>query len=100
MTGNGLIGGKTPDDYLSFDEWQQDVWFDDDGRKIAIENLDEAKERFIAQLVKIRAHLNNYAATGGLCPTCKQTLPEAWPIQSMAELVASGLVDPNALHAD
>lgn len=24
MTGNGLIGGKTPDDYLSFDEWQQD----------------------------------------------------------------------------
>ena len=100
MTGNGLIGGKTPDDYLSFDEWQQDKWFDDDGRKIAIENLEEAKERFIAQLVKICAHLNSYAATGGLCPTCKQTLPEGWPNQSMAELVASGLVDPNELHAD
>lgn len=100
MTGNGLIGGKTPDDYLSFDEWQQDKWFDDDGRKIAIENLEEAKERFIAQLVKICAHLNSYAATGGLCQTCKQTLPEGWPNQSMAELVASGLVDPNELHAD
>ncbi len=48
MTGNGLIGRKTPDGYLSFDEWQRDRRFDDDSRKIEIENLDEAKERFIA----------------------------------------------------
>ena len=99
MTCNGLIGRKTPDDYLSI-EWQQDKRFDVDGRKIEIENLEVAKERFIAQMTKIRARSNNYAVPGGLCQTCKQTLPEGWPNQSMAELVASGLVDPNELHAD
>lgn len=100
MAGNGLIGGKSPDEYLSVDEWQEHKRFDDYGRKVEIEDPEATKERFIAQMTKIRTRLNNYAATGGACPTCKQTLPEGWPNQSMAELVASGLVHPDELHAD
>ena len=48
----------------------------------------------------IRNRLKDYARHNGECPTCKRPLPDGWPNQSMAELVASGLVDPNELHDD
>lgn len=97
--GGGLAGGKTAEDILSFDEWQQHKRFDDYGRKIEIEDPAEMSAKFIAQMSKIRQRLKDYAAQGGACPTCKQALPAGWPNQSMAELVASGLVDPDELHA-
>jgi hypothetical protein len=100
MAGNGLIGGKSPDEYLSVDEWQQHKRFDDYGRKVEIEDPDESKEKFIAQMTAIRTRLKNYAAEGGLCPSCKQTLPEGWPKQSMAELLAGGLIHPDELALD
>ena len=98
LAGSGLIGGKTPDDYLSLEEWQQHKRFDAIGRKIVIENPVETNEKFVAKIMAIRARLNNYAATNGACPTFKQTLPEGWPNQSMAELLAGGLIDPDALN--
>lgn len=101
MNGGGaLAGGRAAEDILSFDEWQQHKRFDDYGRKIEIEDPAETSARFIAQMSKIRQRLKDYAAQGGACPTCKQALPAGWPNQSMAELVASGLVDPDELHAD
>jgi hypothetical protein len=100
LAGSGLNVGKTPDDYLSFDEWQQHKRFDDYGHKIEIEDPAETAEKFIAQMAAMRARLSSYAAASGSCPTCKQTLPEGWPNQSMAELVAGGLVDLNELTSD
>jgi hypothetical protein len=100
MAGNGLIGGKSPDEYLSLEEWQRHKRFDDYGHKIEIEDPDESKEKFIARIIAIRTRLQNYAAEGGLCPYCKQNLPEGWPNQSMAELLASGLVHPDELDVD
>jgi len=97
--GGELAGGKTAEDILSFDEWQQHKRFDDYGRKIEIEDSAEMSAKFIAQMSKIRQRLKDYAAQGGACPTCKQALPAGWPNQSMAELVASGLVNPDELHA-
>jgi hypothetical protein len=101
MAGGGaLAGGKLPDDLLSFDEWQRHKRFDDYGRKIEIEDPEKTTAKFIAKLTEIRNRLKDYARHGGACPTCKQPLPDGWPNQSMAELVASGLVDPNELHDD
>lgn len=101
MAGGGaLAGGKLPDDLLSFDEWQRHKRFDDYGRKIEIEDLEKSKENFIAKLTEIRNRLKDYARHNGACPTCKQALPAGWPSQSMAELVASGLVNPNELFDD
>ncbi len=101
MAGGGaLAGGKLPDDLLSFDEWRRHKRFDDYGRKIEIEDPEKTTAKFIAKLTEIRNRLKDYARHGGECPTCKRPLPDGWPNQSMAELVASGLVDPNELHED
>lgn len=93
--GAGAIGGE---DAITLDEWQRHVRFNERGRKITIEDPAEGARKFIAKMDEIRHRLKTYAAQGGACPTCKQTLPEGWPNQSMAELVASGLVHPDELY--
>ena len=100
MVGGGLAGGMAPEDMLSFDEWRQHKRFDEQGRKVAIEDPEESSAKFIAKMSQIRARLDEYAAQGGACPMCKQTLPAGWPNQSMAELVGQGLIDPDALWED
>jgi hypothetical protein len=95
-----LPGGKLPDDLLSFDEWQRHKRFDDYGRKIEIEDPEKTTEKFIAKLTEIRNRLKEYGRQGVACPTCHQPLPDGWPNQSMAVLVASGLVGPNELFDD
>ena len=101
MAGTGALpGGKLPDDLLSFDEWQRHKRFDDYGRKIEIEDPEKSKDKFIAKLTEIRNRLKEYGRQGVACPTCHQPLPDGWPNQSMAVLVASGLVGPNELFDD
>lgn len=93
------FGGRAAasEEVITFGEWQQHKRFDERGRKIVIEDPDEASAKFIAKMSEIRARLNEYAARGGPCPMCKQALPEGWPNQSMAELVGQGIVHPDAL---
>jgi hypothetical protein len=94
----GGMGGKVAEDVLTLDEWRAHMRFDDHGRKIEIEDPAEGARKFIAKMDEIRHRLKTYAAQKGACPTCKQALPEGWPNQSMAELVASGLVHPDELY--
>ena len=101
MAGTGALpGGKLPDDLLSFDEWQRHKRFDDYGRKIEIEDPEKSKDKFIANLTEIRNRLKEYGRQGVACPTCHQPLPDGWPNQSMAVLVATGLVGPDELFDD
>lgn len=93
----GGVAGAASEENLSLDEWRQHKRFDKYGSKVTIENPAESSAKFIAKMKQIRSRLQEYAAAGGECPTCKQALPAGWPGQSMAELVASGLVDPDAL---
>jgi hypothetical protein len=94
-------GGHGPaEETLSLAEWRQHVRFDARGRKVTIEDPEQMSARFIAKMSQIRARLNDFAAAGGACPMCKQTLPANWPNQSMAELVGQGLVDPAELSED
>ncbi len=95
-----LTGGKTPEEYLSLDEWRQHERFDDYGRKIEIEDPQKTAENFAAKIVQMRKRLKDYAAQGCTCPSCHHILPEGWPIHSIAELVTSGLVDLAELGAD
>lgn len=85
---------------LTFDEWRRHKRFDEHGRKVEIEDPDESARKFVAKMSQIRQRLEHYAEQGGACPTCKQALPAGWPNQSMAELVASGMVDPDQLWED
>lgn len=49
MTGGGaLVGGRTPEDILSYDEWRQHKRFDDYGHNIEIEAPAETSAKFIA----------------------------------------------------
>jgi hypothetical protein len=89
-----------PDDLLSFDEWQRHKRFDDYGRKIEIEDPEKSKDKFIAKLTEIRNRLKEYGRQSVACPTCHQLLPDGWPNQSMAVLVATGLVGPDELFDD
>ncbi len=100
LTGSGLIGGKTPEEYLSFDEWQQHKRFDDYGRKIEIEDPEISSIKFADKMEQMRQRLRQRVIDGETCPICKQAFPEGWPNQSMAELVAAGLVDHKELFAD
>lgn len=100
LTGGGLIGGKTPEHYLSLDEWRRHIRFDDYGRKVETEDPQKAAEDFAAKMVQMRKRLKDHAAQGGTCPSCNQLLPEGWPNHSMAELVAGGLVDLGELCSD
>jgi hypothetical protein len=97
MAGVGPVGSRAPDDVLTFEEWRQHKRFDARGRKVAIEDPEESSAKFVAKMSQIRQRLEAYAAQGGACPTCRQALPQGWPNQSMAELVASGLVHPDEL---
>jgi hypothetical protein len=49
---------------------------------------------------QMRGRLVQRVTDGETCPICKQAFPEGWPSQSMAELVAAGLVDYKELFAD
>lgn len=103
MAGGGSFGlgaGRATEDALTFDEWRAHKRFDDHGRKVEIEDPDETSAKFIAKMSQIRSRLNDYAAAGGACPMCSQTLPAGWPNQSMAELVGQGIVDPDELWED
>lgn len=97
MAGGGLIAGKSPEDMLSFEEWRAHTRFDARGRKMVIEDPEESARKFVAQMSQIRQRLDAYARANGECPTCRRPLPEGWPNQSMAELVAMGLVHPDEL---
>lgn len=97
MAGGGLIAGKPSEDMLSFDEWRAHTRFDERGRKIVIEDPEESARKFVAQMSQVRQRLDAYARANGECPTCQRPLPEGWPNQSMAELVAMGLVHPDEL---
>lgn len=97
MAGGGLIAGKSPEDMLSFDEWRAHTRFDERGRKVVIEDPEESARKFVAQMSQVRQRLDAYARANGECPTCQRPLPEGWPNQSMAELVAMGLVHPDEL---
>lgn len=99
VAGCGLVGRRTPEDILSYDEWRQHRRFDDYGHKIEIEDPAETSAKFIAKMSQIRQRLRYYAEQGGACPTCKQALPADWRYQLMPEPVVSGLLDPD-LHAD
>ena len=100
MAGGGLIGGKSPEEYLSFDEWQQHKRFDARGRKIEIEDPEVSAHKFADKMEQMRKRLRQRVTDGETCPICKQAFPEGWPHQSMAELVAAGLVDHKELFAD
>lgn len=100
MAGGGLIGGKPPEEYLSFDEWQQHKRFDARGRKIEIEDPEVSAHKFAEKMEQMRKRLRQRVTDGETCPICKQAFPEGWPNQSMAELVAAGLVDHKELFAD
>ena len=100
MAGGGLIGGKSPEEYLSFDEWQQHKRFDARGRKIEIEDPEVSAHKFADKMEQMRKRLRQRVTDGETCPICKQAFPEGWPNQSMAELVAAGLVDHKELFAD
>lgn len=93
----GGVGGKVAEDMLSFDEWRAHKRFDSRGRKIEIEDPEESARKFVAKMSQIRRRLDAYARANGECPTCRQMLPEGWPNQSMAELVALGVVHPDEL---
>jgi hypothetical protein len=93
----GAVVGKVAEDMLSFDEWRAHKRFDSRGRKIEIEDPEESARKFVAKMSQIRQRLDAYARAGGECPTCRQPLPDGWPNQSMAELVAMGVVHPDEL---
>ncbi len=96
--GQGAGGGGTvSDDVLTFDEWRRHMRFDERGRKIVTEDPAVSAGEFLAKMKQIRARLEAYADAEGECPTCQQKLPPGWPNQSMAGLVAEGLVDPDEL---
>ena len=97
MTGGKLSGAKVAEDFLTLAEWRAHTRFDERGRKVVIEDPVESARKFVAQMSRIRQRLDAYARAGGECPTCARVLPEGWPHQSMAELVAAGLVDPDEL---
>jgi hypothetical protein len=100
LTGGGLIGGKTSEEYLSFEEWQQHKRFDERGRKVEIEDPEVSAVKFVDKMQLMRGRLVQRVTDGDTCPICKQAFPEGWPSQSMAELVAAGLVDYKELFAD
>lgn len=100
MAGAGLIGGKTQEEYLSFEEWQQHTRFDERGRKVEIEDPEVSAFKFADKMQQMRANLRQRVIDGETCPICRQAFPEGWPHQSMAELVAAGLVDHKKLFAD
>lgn len=91
MAGGGLNAGG--EDVLTLDEWRAHKRFDEYGRKVEIEDPAVTGAKFGAKMNLVRQRLRHYAATGGACPCCAQALPEGWPRQSMAELVAAGIVD-------
>jgi hypothetical protein len=95
-----MNGGVASEEVLSFDEWRRHIRFDDSGRKIVTEDPAAAAAKFLAQIKQIRARLDAYSQAEGACPTCRQKLPAGWPIQSMAELVAGGIVNPDALFGN
>ena len=100
VAGGGLIGGKTPEEYLSFEEWQQHTRFDERGRKVEIEDPEVSASKFADKMQQMRANLRQRVINGETCPICRQAFPEGWPHQLMAELVAAGLVDHKQLFAD
>lgn len=101
MVGGGAgFGGLGPEEIITIDDWRRHIRFDERGRKVAIEDPAESKAKFSANMVQIRTRLKAYAAEGGKCPCCKQVLPQGWPNQSMAELLASGLVSEAELWPD
>ncbi len=93
LAGGGTVSG----DVLTFDEWRRHVRFDKHGRKILTEDPAVGAAGFLARMNQVRARLQAYADAEGACPTCRQKLPAGWPSQSMAELVAGGVVDPDEL---
>lgn len=97
MGQGGGGGGAVSDDVLTFDEWRRHMRFDERGRKIVTEDPAVSAAEFLAKMKQIRARLEAYADAEGECPTCQQKLPPGWPNQSMAGLVAEGLVDPDEL---
>jgi hypothetical protein len=96
MTG-ARHGGAEADEVLTLDEWNRHIRFDERGRKVQEEDPAEGARKFIANIDRIRARLRHYADEGGQCPCCRQPLPVQWPGQSMAELVAIGVVHPDWL---
>ena len=96
MMGGGL-GGVGAEEMLSLDEWQRHLRFDGRGRKVRVEDPAVEHARFVEKMSLIRTRLEAHAAARHECPSCQQTLPVDWPRGSMAELVAGGLVDPDAL---
>jgi hypothetical protein len=99
-SGHMLVGGKTPEEILTLDEWRRHVRFAEDGRKYAIEDPAVSHRKFVEKMSLIRTRLEAHAAARHECPSCGQTLPADWPRGSMAELVAGGLVDARELDED
>jgi hypothetical protein len=98
MAGGGT--GLDPAEMVTIDEWRRHIRFDERGRKVEIEDPAQSAAKFSAKMAQIRARLNAHAAAGGACPCCKQQLPEGWPNQSMAELLAAGVVSEEELWPD
>jgi hypothetical protein len=84
LTGGGLIGGKTSEEYLSFEEWQQHKRFDERGRKVEIEDPEVSAVKFADKMQQMRGRLVQRVTDGETCPICKQAFPRAgqasrWP---------------------
>ena len=96
MAGGGK--GKASDETLTLDEWRAHWRLSEWGKKIQIEDPAETKRRFHAKMEAVRARLHAHAAAGGTCSHCDQLLPPNWPRESMAHLVAAGVVDAAELN--
>ena len=85
--------GQGSDETLTLDEWRAHWRLSDWGKKTQIEDPVQSKANFNARLDALRGRLHAHSKAGGKCPCCEQVLPANWPQQSVAELVALGVVD-------
>ncbi len=96
MAGGGK--GASNEEMLTLDEWRAHWRLSDWGQKIQIEDPVESKRRFVEKMAQVKARLKARAAAGGTCTHCDQKLPADWPGESMAHLVAAGVVDMAELN--
>lgn len=92
------IAGLEREEIITLADWRAHKRFDDSGQRVEVADPVEEKRAFVEKMSLIRTRLEEYAANHGLCPVCSQTMQVGWTHrESMATLMARGVVDPDEL---
>lgn len=88
MDGAGLASSV-----LTWNEWQQNIRFDQWGEKYAVADPRSAELALTERLKQVQRRLRSYASVGGGCPCCRQKLPDDWPRAAIIELQVLGVIN-------